>query len=173
MRHARFVPLGRRRGERRRQEQDEATNDGVCRGRVPNEWLLTHQLLEARATLCANEGEEEGGTPIGSMREWAGEYTSKAPASDAAERRRDEEVAESLAREIGGGVTAEDVAAVHAAVCANAFALEAMCTRLNYGAGFFRAAAYVNHSCDPNCLSLRPAGTWRFSPRGTWRRARS
>ena len=32
MRHARFVPLGRRRGERRRQEQDEATNDGVCRG---------------------------------------------------------------------------------------------------------------------------------------------
>ena len=127
-------------------------------GRVPNEWLLTHQLLEARATLCANEGEEEGGTPIGSMREWAGEYTSKAPASDAAERRRDEEVAESLAREIGGGVTAEDVAAVHAAVCANAFALEAMCTRLNYGAGFFRAAAYVNHSCDPNCLSLRLGG---------------
>lgn len=126
-------------------------------GRVPNEWLLTHQLLEARATLCANEG-EGGGTPIGSMREWAGEYASKAPASDAAERRRDEEVAESLAREIGGGVTAEDVAAVHAAVCANAFALEAMCTRLNYGAGFFRAAAYVNHSCDPNCLSLRLGG---------------
>ena len=125
-------------------------------GRVPNEWLLTHQLLEARATLCANAG-DDGGEP-GSMREWAGEYASRAPASDAAERRRDEEVAAALAREIGGDVTAEDVAAVHAAVCANAFALEAMCTRLNYGAGFFRAAAYVNHSCDPNCLSLRLGG---------------
>jgi len=125
-------------------------------GRVPNEWLLTHQLLEARATLCANAG-DDGGEP-GSMREWAGEYASRAPASDAAERRRDKEVAAALAREIGGDVTAEDVAAVHAAVCANAFALEAMCTRLNYGAGFFRAAAYVNHSCDPNCLSLRLGG---------------
>ena len=33
-----------------------------------------------------------------------------------------------------------------------------MCTRLHYGAGFFRAAAYLNHSCDPSCLSLRLGG---------------
>ena len=158
MRHARFVPLGRRANGRR--GQDEATNDGVRRGRVPNEWLLTHQLLEARHQLLGGSDEEgrHDRTRM-SMREWAGEYASKAPASEASERRRDEEVAAELAREIGSqDVTAEDVVAVHAAVCANAFALEAMCTRLNYGAGFFRAAAYVNHSCDPNCLSLRLGG---------------
>ena len=150
-------------------EQDEATNDGVRRGRVPNEWLLTHQLLEARHQLLGGSDEEgrHDRTRM-SMREWAGEYASKAPASEASERRRDEEVAAELAREIGSqDVTAEDVVAVHAAVCANAFALEAMCTRLNYGAGFFRAAAYVNHSCDPNCLSLRLGGNMAiFAARG-------
>ena len=134
-------------------------------GRVPNEWLLTHQLLEARHQLLGGSDEEgRYDRTRMSMREWAGEYASKAPASEASERRRDEEVAAELAREIGSqDVTAEDVVAVHAAVCANAFALEAMCTRLNYGAGFFRAAAYVNHSCDPNCLSLRPRTCRRTS----------
>lgn len=120
----------------------------VAGDRVPNEWLLTHQLLELRAQLCA---------PGTRPREWAGEYASRLPA-DAAERRRDEDIAHALAEEIGGDVRVEDVKAVHAVVCANAFALEAMCTRLNYGAGFFRAAAYLNHSCDPNCLSLRLGG---------------
>ena len=126
-------------------------------GRVPNEWLLTHQLLEARATLCANEG----GTTGHPNREHAGvgrrvRVEGAGVGRGGATTRRGG--GRALAREIGGDVTAEDVAAVHAAVCANAFALEAMCTRLNYGAGFFRAAAYVNHSCDPNCLSLRLGG---------------
>jgi hypothetical protein len=32
-------------------------------------------------------------------------------------------------------------------------ALEARCTRVKYGCGFFAVAGYLNHSCAPNCLS--------------------
>jgi hypothetical protein len=123
---------------------------------IPHEWTLTRALLVDPAARGAHYADR-------APREWAAEYARIRPGRRDAdanpERERHElHVASELAEEIGGDVTVDDVVAVHAVVCANAFALEAMCTRLNYGAGFFAAAAYMNHSCDPNCLSLRLGG---------------
>jgi hypothetical protein len=123
---------------------------------IPHEWTLTRALLVDPAARGAHYADR-------APREWAAEYARIRPGRRDADANPEREryelhVASELAEEIGGDVTVDDVVAVHAVVCANAFALEAMCTRLNYGAGFFAAAAYMNHSCDPNCLSLRLGG---------------
>jgi hypothetical protein len=138
-------------------EMDEAAA-AAAGANVPHEWILAQQLLRSGAL---------GARP---PRAWAREYAQAQPAAPAADGGAmggtfsggaasfEAEVAAEVAAEVGGGVTLEDVSAVHRVACANAFALEAMCTRLHYGAGFFQAAAYMNHSCDPSCLSLRLGG---------------
>ena len=56
------------------------------------------------------------------------------------------------------GCGAEDVLAVFRAVANNAFSLDTAVLRIKYGAAFFAAAAYLNHSCAPNCASRRMGG---------------
>ena len=103
---------------------------------VPHEWILAHRLLKSGAL---------GTRP---PREWAREYVQAPPAcADGAagggggggagggagggggfsHASFDAEVAAEVAAEVGGGVTSEDVSAVHRAVCANAFALVRWC----------------------------------------------
>jgi hypothetical protein len=50
------------------------------------------------------------------------------------------------------------VLAIFRAVANNAFALDTFVLRIKYAAAFYELAAYFNHSCDPNCLSLRMGG---------------
>ena len=165
-------------------ELDEA----AAGGNVPEEWVLVHLLLQSRAlggrppqewareyvqAQVATDGSAaEAGSvsPVlggmvgadGGGRDGGGGERGRCSGVDAVVARdcasSDAEVAAAVAAEVGCGLTGEDVSAVHRAVCANAFALEATCTHLHYGAGFFRAAAYMNHSCDPSCLSLRLGG---------------
>jgi len=56
------------------------------------------------------------------------------------------------------GVSADTVRAVYCAVANNAFALETPLIGMNYGSSFYSTAARFNHSCAPNCLSLRCGG---------------
>ena len=130
---------------------------------VPHDWALAHRLLASGALRTRR------------VLEWVSEYVQAdrrtdvngaatgvggmgCIAANGAGGADETDIAAEVAAEVGGGYTAEDVTAVHRVVCANAFALETTCTRLHYGAAFFQAAAYLNHSCDPNCLSLRLGG---------------
>jgi hypothetical protein len=56
------------------------------------------------------------------------------------------------------GATEKSVLAIFRAVANNAFALDSFILRIKYGAAFFELAAFLNHSCDPNCTSLRMGG---------------
>lgn len=71
----------------------------------------------------------------------------------------------------------EDVLDVFRAVGNNAFSLDTAVMRVKYGAAFFAQAAYLNHSCDPNCVSRRmgalPPGRSRGVRRPDRRRART
>ena len=51
-----------------------------------------------------------------------------------------------------------DVNAVFRVMTNNAFSLDTMVLRIAFGAAFFSKAAYFNHSCAPNALSLRMGG---------------
>jgi hypothetical protein len=100
-----------------------------------DEWQLTYELLVAGK-----------GIP------WADSYvrTPRAPEVESA-------AAVSWLQE-ATGATAETVLAVFRTVANNAFALDTFVLRIKYGAAFFELAAFMNHSCDPNCLSLRMGG---------------
>ena len=99
--------------------------------RARDEWRLTRALLEQ-----------------GRRGEWAAQYvaTQRTSADDDA-------AAEGMAAEMG--LPLADVAAVHAAVCGNAFVLETPLLGCEYGAGWYDRACRLNHSCAPNCASVR------------------
>eukprot|EP00035_Acanthoeca_spectabilis_P002312 m.86869 g.86869 ORF g.86869 m.86869 type:complete len:551 (+) comp11499_c0_seq1:223-1875(+) len=49
---------------------------------------------------------------------------------------------------------------LHRVVCGNAFGLHTPVLGVEYGAAFYTTASRFNHSCDPNCLSIRLGGTF-------------
>eukprot|EP00051_Salpingoeca_urceolata_P009569 m.115973 g.115973 ORF g.115973 m.115973 type:complete len:383 (-) comp16362_c0_seq3:138-1286(-) len=55
-------------------------------------------------------------------------------------------------------VSQREVAEIKACVDCNAFSLTSLVLGLDYGAALYRRAAAFNHSCDPNCMSLRMGG---------------
>lgn len=55
-------------------------------------------------------------------------------------------------------LTPESLSVLYRVVCGNAFALQTPLFGVEYGAAFFKAAARINHSCNPNCLSIRLGG---------------
>ena len=114
------------------------TGQGLPDGAPPCdevEWAVAHGLLE-----------------MGCRSGWASEYC--------AERLSDREENEPVLAwmEQATGASRSEVVQVYRVVTNNALSLETMCMRISYGAGFFGKAAMINHSCDPNCLSLRMGG---------------
>jgi hypothetical protein len=96
-------------------------------------WGLTHQLLAA-----------------GRRGEWARqEYVVEAKGAEV------ESPAAVTWLAAKFSCSAEDVLDVFRAVGNNAFSLDTAVMRIKYGAAFFAQAAYLNHSCDPNCVSRR------------------
>lgn len=61
-----------------------------------------------------------------------------------------------LAREYSRSIA--HVRSVVRVVTSNAFSLDTAVMRIKYGAAFFSAAAYLNHACNPNCMSRRMGG---------------
>ncbi|GAB5358573.1 hypothetical protein AAMO2058_000469900 [Amorphochlora amoebiformis] len=53
---------------------------------------------------------------------------------------------------------ADAIRTLYRVVSNNAFALETYGLGLAYGSAFYQTATYFNHSCDPNCFSMRVAG---------------
>ncbi|EKX45580.1 hypothetical protein GUITHDRAFT_108453 [Guillardia theta CCMP2712] len=105
---------------------------------LPNqsdEWLLTYLLLQ--------HGSDEA---------WSASYVTDARS---AEIESNENVAW-IAKEFG--CSQKTVLSVFRAVANNAFSLDTALLRVKYGAAFYRAASYFNHSCFPNCFSRRMGG---------------
>ncbi len=117
-----------------------STNTSVAPG-LPStsvEWMLTHAVL----TLVP-----------GRAAEWASAYcsdiaTRNTPADEATDAWLCQQQRCSVA----------DVATVHAAVRCNAFGLESPLLGVEYGAAFYETACRFNHSCQPNCVSIRIGG---------------
>eukprot|EP00299_Pterocystis_sp_00344_P018407 c9187_g1_i1.p1 GENE.c9187_g1_i1~~c9187_g1_i1.p1 ORF type:complete len:467 (+),score=105.02 c9187_g1_i1:39-1439(+) len=55
-------------------------------------------------------------------------------------------------------ITASDIISIYRTVCCNAFSLDTPILNITFGVAFFEKAAYFNHSCHPNALSLRMGG---------------
>lgn len=102
------------------------------------EWQLVHALLA-----------------MGRRAQWAGLFASGEPADSPA---ADSDVVSWLCD--AHAAAAPDVQAVYAAVSNNAFALETPLLGVSYGAAFYETAARFNHSCAPNCLSIRCGGNF-------------
>ena len=90
----------------------------------------------------------------GITREWADRYCSDVCTPTGI--RTEEEVAQWLCRQYD--VSVEVVVLLHRVVRSNAFGLESTLLGVEYGAVFYETACKFNHSCDPNCLSIRIAG---------------
>ena len=56
------------------------------------------------------------------------------------------------------GLTISEVTQLYAVVRANAFGLETALLAIEYGAAFYERACRFNHSCAPNCASIRIGG---------------
>lgn len=112
---------------------------------VSTEWLLTRLLLV--------DGKRAG---------WAKDY-ERAPLHDLGQKPETNELVDWIicaCRKEGNDAPPcrEDVISIYWAVCNNAFTLETLILRATFGSAFYAKAAYFNHSCDPNCLSLRMGG---------------
>ena len=101
------------------------------------EWFLVHALLVQKYG-----------------REWAAGFC--ADARTAAGDRHDEEAAAWLCSH--HGKTVEEIALLFAVVRSNAFCLESALLSVEYGAAFYETACRFNHSCRPNCTSIRVGG---------------
>ena len=101
------------------------------------EWFLVHALLVQKYG-----------------REWAAGFC--ADARTAAGDRDDEEAAAWLCSYHGKSV--EEIALLFAVVRSNAFCLETALLSVEYGAAFYETACRFNHSCRPNCTSIRVGG---------------
>ena len=101
------------------------------------EWFLVHALLVQKYG-----------------RDWAAGFC--ADARTAAGDRDDEEAAAWLCSYHGKSV--EEIALLFAVVRSNAFCLETALLSVEYGAAFYQTACRFNHSCRPNCTSIRVGG---------------
>ena len=114
-----------------------STRSAVAEG-LPSmepEWELVHALLT-----------------IGKRCDWAAQFASLAP-TEAPDR----SLASWLCKK-HNAVTAADVEAIWHAVRSNAFSLETPLLGVEYGAAFYVTACRFNHSCRPNCHSVRLGG---------------
>ena len=101
-----------------------------------DEFILAHQLLAA-----------------GKRGAWCDAYAATAEIPGGAESAA---AVEALSASFG--VEPGEAARVVRAVASNAFSLDTCLTRIKFGAALFAQAAYLNHSCDPNCVSRRMGG---------------
>lgn len=123
------------------------TRDDVPPG-LPSEeveWILVHALLTAGkrqswAKSYLGDASEEGGSAI------------PPPDHDAAL------VAWLCQTHDGLRGREAEVTALYSAVTRHAFGLETPLLAIEYGAAFYEQACRLNHSCDPNCLSMRLGG---------------
>lgn len=108
------------------------------------EWRVTRELLVS-----------------GHRREWAAAYARDGVAGDlegGCEHPNIQHLLGIHAAPSHAPLQAEDILEVYRAVANNSFLLETTMCRVIYGAGFFSYSSYINHSCAPNCLSLKLGG---------------
>eukprot|EP00039_Didymoeca_costata_P022885 m.5446 g.5446 ORF g.5446 m.5446 type:complete len:473 (-) comp3311_c0_seq1:1423-2841(-) len=107
-----------------------------------DEWKLTNALLDQ-----------------GKRGAWASEYVCTDLTSRVTEVDKAYESMRSKVIVIHGSSCApQDVDLVYNAVRNNALSLETPILSLKYGAAFYTVGSYLNHSCAPNCLSIRLGG---------------
>ena len=109
------------------------------------EWFLVHALLSA-----------------GKSGAWAAQFCCDVRLEP---NRDDEEVASWICSVHGCSV--QETAALHAVVRCNAFGLESALLGVEYGAAFYNVACRFNHSCAPNCLSIRIGGNMAIFAAGS------
>lgn len=134
----------------------------ASRALIPGECvLLEAPLVSTRTTVAAAMPEEASVEwhlvhallTTGHRSNWAVEYCADVRTEA---DRADEEVAAWLCR--CHGCSVEDVAKIHSVVRCNAFGLETTLLGIEYGAAFYERACRFNHSCSPNCVSIRMGG---------------
>lgn len=135
--------------------------------------LVPGEMVLLEAALVSTRTEVAGGLPDDASVEWhlvaalltqmgSGKALTKWAArfcSDVGTQpgeRADEEIAQALCSQYH--CSKEEVANLHRVVRCNAFGLESALLGVEYGAAFYELACRMNHSCAPNCISIRIAG---------------